>query len=414
MPLVELNKVAGVLEGYCYFNDVLSKCDSAYSIELLNGCKSRLYVDIIKDDVLKVYKDKFDNALSLLCKDTPNPLETNETPMSLSEYLSMNGKVASVEDLAVRVDGVSKDTKSFMTQYNDIFSISKSNNELIYESDGDSDEDFDYSDDVVEEDSVDDSDVFYDFSDSTDGDSDEDYDYSDEEYADDGYESDYSDDDEEFDYSEEVTESLEELPLDEDSDSVFFDFNNKDDIADSDSELSSSEEDEFDYSEDEEFDYSDEEEFDYSDEEYSEDDEEFDYSDDSLSSDEEFDYSEDEYLEDDEEFDYSDDSITDTDDEFDYSEEESYDEEFSYEDEEEFSYDESEDVDDSEDDFSYDEDDGFDNDAPVFSTISPNPVVQRKKEDYEISAERVQGIVEGGTRFLKGVGSKIRDSLLPK
>ena len=402
MSFSEIEETKTILEGYCYFNDVLSKCDSAYSLQLVSGCKSRLYTDIIKDDVFNEYKEQFDNALSLLCQDTPNPLDAKASLKSLSTYLNKNGRAMSVEDLAVNVEGIAPKTEMQSFQYNDIFAI-KQSRELIYEDDTeDIDGDFDYSDD--------------------------------ENLNEDGEEEDASSEDEDFDYSDdgeeaEVSEDdaiTEELPLDDDE-QVFFDFGSEDSSSDEDDE-------EYNYSDDftaTEESEDDDEEFDYSDDSIGEDDEEeeFDYSDDSMISEdsdsegEEFDYSGDvpqdgEEDEEDEDFDYSDDvpqgDVEEEEEDFDYSDD-GLEQEGIDDDEEDVSYDE-----DMEDDgFSYGDDMGEEDadDMPVFdleSTTSKPSVVSHKKEDYEVSAEMVMGIVDGGTRLLKGVGTKLKDSLFSK
>ena len=38
----------------------------------------------------------------------------------------------------------------------------------------------------------------------------------------------------------------------------------------------------------------------------------------------------------------------------------------------------------------------------------------RQKEDFEKDAELIEGIVEGGTKLLKGAGEKLKKSLFSK
>lgn len=421
MSVAEIERVKTILEGYCYFNEVLSKCDSAYALQLVNGCSAKLYTDVVKEDVFKKYKDKFDNALSLLCQDTPNPLDSTVTIASLSNYLNKNGKEMSVEDLAIEVDGVSSDTGCSF-QYSDIFSI-KQSRDLEYVDEEDSDDDFDYSEEVEESEDytsddseVDDDDVYFNFTSGSDDE--EDYDYSTDESE--IYEDEYTDSDSDledyedsFDYSDdsENSEVLEELPLSDDDDSVFFNFNgneeqNKEGI----------DSDEFSYDEEENYEedyYLDSDDVSYEDDTYEDD--EVSYEDDEISYEEDTDIS---YEDDD--FSYEDNESSDEDD---FYEEEPYEDEsedFSYEEdpyEEEFNYDDSSSSEDG-DEFSYEDDSSYDNsDMPVFNVGStvPTQVSQpRKKEDYERSAETIQGIVDGGTRILKKVGVKMKDSLFTK
>lgn len=421
MTVTEVEEVKTIIEGYCYFNDVLSKCDSAYALQLVNGCSGKLYTDVVKEDVFKKYKDKFDNALSLLCQDTPNPLDSKVTVASLSNYLSKNGKDINVEDLAVEVRGVSEDT-NFSFQYSDIFSI-KQTRDLEYTDDSDSDEDFDYSEDFEEsenldsEDDIDSDDVYYDFTEGYEDDE-EDFDYSSEEYSVDEEDS-YEDD---FDYSDD-TEVIEELPISDDNDSVFFDFNGVSQESQEDVDSDDIYYDEDTYSESSDISYDedtyDDDEISYDDDDVSYDDDEISYEDDEVSyEDDEISYEDDEVSYEDDEISYEDDDISYEDDVYeDESEDFDYEEDSYTEDDSDFDYSDSDSYDEDEDEFSYDESENDSSDMPVFnvgSTQAMQSTHPRKKEDYERSAETIQGIVDGGTRILKRVGVKMKDSFFSK
>lgn len=414
MSISELEEAKTVLESYCYFNDVLTKCDSAYALDVTDGCKAKLYTDTIRDEVLSQYKEKFDSALSLLYQDRPNPLDKTATVKDLSDYLQKNGKTLKASDFAVEVDTPVSEEPTQSMQYADIFSI-KPSNELIYtdeSEDSDSDEDFDYSDDEedfnegidsqesdedfsYDEDSGSDSDddVFYDFSSSSDDDEDESY-------------------EDEYDYSDESEgiDVMEELPLDDSEEQVVYTFD--DSSTDSEEEFNYDEVEDG-YSEEEEFDYSEDEsedEISYDEDEpnYSED-EEFSYEDESLDDSDSDSDSEDDFSYEEDDIDYSDDTESDEEDDIDYSEDDSYDEDNTSYDEDSFSYDE--------DDFSDSSSAQVFPDAPVFNVGSQTPMGMtqpRKKEDFERDAEMIEGIVEGGTRFIKGAGKKLKDSLFSR
>lgn len=425
MSISELEEAKTILESYCYFNDVLTKCDSAYALDVTDGCKAKLYTDTIRDEVLAQYKEKFDSALALLYQDRPNPLDKTATVEDLSNYLQKNGKSLKASDFAIEVDSPVSEEPTQAMQYADIFAI-KPNNELIYtdESEDSDDDDFDYSDEEeVDEEGIDSSE-----SEEVSEDSDEDFDYSDEsESAEDDIYYDFSsssdeteEEEDEFDYSDEEasegTDIIEELPLDESDEQVMFDFGEKEGIDSEDDDFSYDDEEEFTESSTED---SEEDEFDYSE---SEDDEEFNYDDESSEDNEE------------DEFNYDDESVeSDEDDEFNYDEEESSVDDVDYSDdgeEDEFSYDEDE-VSDEEDDtsyedddFNYDEDDTLSEsstavipDAPVFNVGGQTQMGMsstRQKEDFEKDAELIEGIVEGGTKLLKGAGEQLKKSLFSK
>lgn len=433
MSVDELEDAKATLESYCYFNDVLTLCDSAYALDLVDGCKVKLYTDLVKEEVYEQYNEKFEMASNLLQSGMDNPLDEVKEPLSLSGYLNSLGK-SSVKDLAVSVSA-EEPKKVSVENLGDLFNISNEPKFDYVEDDSDEDEEFDYSDDNADDEDVekqedtsdneedDDSDVFFDFRNQSDEDEEPD------------------EDEEEFDYSDdsEVFDNAEELPLTDDEDEESEEFNYSDDTeeaSDSDDEEdfnysddevgSDTSEDDSEDSDEEEFDYSDytedsensdEEDFNYSDDEYeeesdeedpdnedpsdgySEDDEEFDYSDDDSSSEDEeedFDYSDDEepsdgYLEDDEDIDYSDDN-DDSEEDIDYSDdnesEEDYDEDY---DEEASGYDE----------------------EPMFNvgTSSHVQTAPKPKEAYEKDAELIEGIVDGGAKLLKSVGNKVRHSL---
>lgn len=425
MSVDELEDAKAMLESYCYFNDVLTLCDSAYALDLVDGCKVKLYTDLVKEEVYKQYNEKFEMASNLLQSGMDNPLDEVKEPLTLSGYLQSLGK-SSVKDLAVSVSA-EEPKKVSVENLGDLFNISNEPKFDYVEDDSDEDEEFDYSDDAEEDaegeeetsedEENDDSDVFFDFRNQSDEDEEP--------------------DEEDFDYSDdsEVFDNAEELPLtdDEDEESVEFDYSDdNEEVSDSD------EEEDFNYSDDEEDvdtseadeEDSDEEEFDYSDDTEDSNEEDFNYSDDEYSEDESEVESEDEesadgYLDDDEDFNYSDDdgSSEDEEDDFDYSDDEDAD---GYsEDDEDIDYsddngDSEEDIDYSDDDESeedYDEDyeeesSGYD-DEPMFNVgTSPHvKTVPRPKEAYEKDAELIEGIVDGGAKLLKSVGNKVRNSL---
>lgn len=426
MSVDELEDAKAMLESYCYFNDVLTLCDSAYALDLVDGCKVKLYTDLVKEEVYAQYNEKFEMASTLLQSGMDNPLDEVKEPLTLKGYLQSLGK-SSVKDLAVSVSA-EEPKKVSVENLGDLFNISNEPKFDYVEDDSDEDEEFDYSDDeeeteeqeeTSEDEEDDDSNVFFDFRNQSDGDEDS--------------------NEEEFDYSDdsEVFENAEELPLtnDEDEESVEFDYSDdNEEVSDSD------EEEDFNYSDDEEVndtseageEDSDEEEFDYSDDtEDSEDSEEdFNYSDDEYSEDgnevdSEGEEPDDVYSEDDEDFNYSDDdgSSEDEEEDFDYSDDEDAD---GYsEDDEDIDY--SDDNDDSEEDIDYSDDNeseedydedyeeetsGYD-EEPMFN-VGTSPHVQtapRPKEAYEKDAELIEGIVDGGAKLLKSVGSKFKTSL---
>ena len=409
MSVDELEDAKAMLESYCYFNDVLTLCDSAYALDLVDGCKVKLYTDLVKEEVYKQYNEKFEMALTLLQSGMDNPLDEVKEPLTLSGYLQSLGK-SSVKDLAVSVSA-EEPKKVSVENLGDLFNISNEPKFDYVEDDSDEDEEFDYSDDdgdgtegqeeTPEDEEDDDSGVFFDFRNQSDEDEEP--------------------DEEDFDYSDdsEVFENAEELPLtdDEDEESAEFDYSDdNEEVSDSD------EEEDFNYSDDEEGidtskddeEDSDEEEFDYSDDTEDSEEEDFNYSDDEYSEDESEVESEDEesvdgYSDDDEDFDYSDDEDVDG-----YSED---DEDIDYSDDDN---DSEEDIDYSDDDESeedYDEDyeeesSGYD-DEPMFN-VGTSPHVQtapRPKEAYEKDAELIEGIVDGGAKLLKSVGNKVMNSL---
>ena len=409
MSVDELEDAKAMLESYCYFNDVLTLCDSAYALDLVDGCKVKLYTDLVKEEVYKQYNEKFEMASTLLQSGMDNPLDEVKEPLTLSGYLQSLGK-SSVKDLAVSVSA-EEPKKVSVENLGDLFNISNEPKFDYVEDDSDEDEEFDYSDDdgdgtegqeeTPEDEEDDDSGVFFDFRNQSDEDEEP--------------------DEEDFDYSDdsEVFENAEELPLtdDEDEESAEFDYSDdNEEVSDSD------EEEDFNYSDDEEGidtskddeEDSDEEEFDYSDDTEDSEEEDFNYSDDEYSEDESEVESEDEesvdgYSDDDEDFDYSDDEDVDG-----YSED---DEDIDYSDDDN---DSEEDIDYSDDDESeedYDEDyeeesSGYD-DEPMFN-VGTSPHVQtapRPKEAYEKDAELIEGIVDGGAKLLKSVGNKVMNSL---
>lgn len=427
MSVDELEDAKAMLESYCYFNDVLTLCDSAYALDLVDGCKVKLYTDLVKEEVYAQYNEKFEMASTLLQSGMDNPLDEVKEPLTLNGYLQSLGK-SSVKDLAVSVSA-EEPKKVSVENLGDLFNISNEPKFDYVEDDSDEDEEFDYSDDeeeteeqeeTSEDEEDDDSNVFFDFRNQSDGDEDS--------------------NEEEFDYSDdsEVFENAEELPLTNDEDEELAEF----DYSDDNEEVSDSDEEEdFNYSDDEEVndtseageEDSDEEEFDYSDDtEDSEDSEEedFNYSDDEYSEDgnevdSEVEETDDGYSEDDEDFNYSDDdgSSEDEEEDFDYSDDEDAD---GYsEDDEDIDY--SDDNDDSEEDIDYSDDNeseedydedyeeetsGYD-EEPMFN-VGTSPHVQtapRPKEAYEKDAELIEGIVDGGAKLLKSVGSKFKTSL---
>lgn len=426
MSVDELEDAKAILESYCYFNDVLTLCDSAYALDLVDGCKVKLYTDLVKEEVYAQYNEKFEMASTLLQSGMDNPLDEVKEPLTLNGYLQSLGK-SSVKDLAVSVSA-EEPKKVSVENLGDLFNISNEPKFDYVEDDSDEDEEFDYSDDeeeteeqeeTSEDEEDDDSNVFFDFRNQSDGDEDS--------------------NEEEFDYSDdsEVFENAEELPLTNDEDEELAEF----DYSDDNEEVSDSDEEEdFNYSDDEEVndtseadeEDSDEEEFDYSDDtEDSEDSEEdFNYSDDEYSEDgnevdSEGEEPDDVYSEDDEDFNYSDDdgSSEDEEEDFDYSDDEDAD---GYsEDDEDIDY--SDDNDDSEEDIDYSDDNeseedydedyeeetsGYD-EEPMFN-VGTSPHVQtapRPKEAYEKDAELIEGIVDGGAKLLKSVGSKFKTSL---
>lgn len=426
MSVDELEDAKAMLESYCYFNDVLTLCDSAYALDLVDGCKVKLYTDLVKEEVYAQYNEKFEMASTLLQSGMDNPLDEVKEPLTLNGYLQSLGK-SSVKDLAVSVSA-EEPKKVSVENLGDLFNISNEPKFDYVEDDSDEDEEFDYSDDeeeteeqeeTSEDEEDDDSNVFFDFRNQSDGDEDS--------------------NEEEFDYSDdsEVFENAEELPLTNDEDEELAEF----DYSDDNEEVSDSDEEEdFNYSDDEEVndtseadeEDSDEEEFDYSDDtEDSEDSEEdFNYSDDEYSEDgnevdSEVEETDDGYSEDDEDFNYSDDDCYSEDEEedFDYSDDEDAD---GYsEDDEDIDY--SDDNDDSEEDIDYSDDNeseedydedyeeetsGYD-EEPMFN-VGTSPHVQtapRPKEAYEKDAELIEGIVDGGAKLLKSVGSKFKTSL---
>ena len=420
MSVDELEDAKATLESYCYFNDVLTLCDSAYALDLVDGCRVKLYTDLVKEEVYEKYNEKFEMASNLLQSGMDNPLDEVKEPRSLSGYLSSLGK-SSVRDLAVSVSA-EEPKKVSVENLGDLFNISNEPKFDYVEDDLDEDEEFDYSDDnegedaeeqeeISENEEDDDSNVFFDFRNQSDEDEEP--------------------DEEEFDYSDdsEVFDNAEELPLTDDEDEESDEFNYSDDT-------------------DEASDSDDEENFNYSDDEAgsdtSEDDEEFDYSDDtdtedSESSDEDFNYSDDEYeeepeeasdneepsdgySEDDEEFDYSDDdnSSEDEGEDFDYSDDKESSDGYS-EDDEDIDY--SDDNDDSEEDIDYSDDNEYEEDydeemsgydeEPMFNVgaSSHAQTAPKPKEAYEKDAELIEGIVDGGAKLLKSVGNKVRHSL---
>lgn len=425
MSVDELEDAKAMLESYCYFNDVLTLCDSAYALDLVDGCRVKLYTDLVKEEVYKQYNEKFEMASTLLQSGMDNPLDEVKEPLTLSGYLQSLGK-SSVKDLAVSVSA-EEPKKVSVENLGDLFNISNEPKFDYVEDDSDEDEEFDYSDDdeegaeeqeeTSEDNEDDDSNVFFDFRNQSDEDEEP--------------------DEEDFDYSDdsEVFENAEELPLtdDEDEESAEFDYSDdNEEVSDSD------EEEDFNYSDDEEDtdtseadeEDSDEEEFDYSDDTEDSEEEDFNYSDDEYFEDESEVESEDEesadgYSDDDEDFNYSDDdsSSEDEEEDFDYSDDEDAD---GYsEDDEDIDY--SDDNDDSEEDIDYSDDDeseedydedyeeessGYD-DEPMFN-VGTSPHVQtapRPKEAYEKDAELIEGIVDGGAKLLKSVGNKVRNSL---
>lgn len=425
MSVDELEDAKAMLESYCYFNDVLTLCDSAYALDLVDGCKVKLYTDLVKEEVYKQYNEKFEMASTLLQSGMDNPLDEVKEPLTLSGYLQSLGK-SSVKDLAVSVSA-EEPKKVSVENLGDLFNISNEPKFDYVEDDSDEDEEFDYSDDeedaegeeeTSEDEEDDDSDVFFDFRNQSDEDEEP--------------------DEEDFDYSDdsEVFENAEELPLtdDEDEESAEFDYSDdNEEVSDSD------EEEDFNYSDDEEGidtseadeEDSDEEEFDYSDDTEDSEEEDFNYSDDEYSEDESEIESEDEesangYSDDDEDFNYSDDdsSSEDEEEDFDYSDDEDAD---GYSDEGDEDIDYSDDNDDSEEDIDYSDDDeseedydedyeeepsGYD-DEPMFN-VGTSPHVQtapRPKEAYEKDAELIEGIVDGGAKLLKSVGNKVMNSL---
>lgn len=426
MSVDELEDAKAILESYCYFNDVLTLCDSAYALDLVDGCKVKLYTDLVKEEVYAQYNEKFEMASTLLQSGMDNPLDEVKEPLTLNGYLQSLGK-SSVKDLAVSVSA-EEPKKVSVENLGDLFNISNEPKFDYVEDDSDEDEEFDYSDDeeeteeqeeTSEDEEDDDSNVFFDFRNQSDGDEDS--------------------NEEEFDYSDdsEVFENAEELPLTNDEDEELAEF----DYSDDNEEVSDSDEEEdFNYSDDEEVndtseadeEDSDEEEFDYSDDtEDSEDSEEdFNYSDDEYSEDgnevdSEGEEPDDVYSEDDEDFNYSDDdgSSEDEEEDFDYSDDEDAD---GYsEDDEDIDY--SDDNDDSEEDIDYSDDNeseedydedyeeetsGYD-EEPMFN-VGTSPHVQtapRPKEAYEKDAELIEGIVDGGAKLLKSVGNKFKTSL---
>lgn len=426
MSVDELEDAKAMLESYCYFNDVLTLCDSAYALDLVDGCKVKLYTDLVKEEVYAQYNEKFEMASTLLQSGMDNPLDEVKEPLTLNGYLQSLGK-SSVKDLAVGVSA-EEPKKVSVENLGDLFNISNEPKFDYVEDDSDEDEEFDYSDDeeeteeqeeTSEDEEDDDSNVFFDFRNQSDGDEDS--------------------NEEEFDYSDdsEVFENAEELPLTDDEDEELAEF----DYSDDNEEVSDSDEEEdFNYSDDEEVndtseadeEDSDEEEFDYSDDtEDSEDSEEdFSYSDDEYSEDgnevdSEGEEPDDVYSEDDEDFNYSDDdgSSEDEEEDFDYSDDEDAD---GYsEDDEDIDY--SDDNDDSEEDIDYSDDNDSEEDydedyeeetsgydeEPMFN-VGTSPHVQtapRPKEAYEKDAELIEGIVDGGAKLLKSVGSKFKTSL---
>lgn len=424
MSVDELEDAKAMLESYCYFNDVLTLCDSAYALDLVDGCKVKLYTDLVKEEVYKQYNEKFEMASTLLQSGMDNPLDEVKEPLTLSGYLQSLGK-SSVKDLAISVSA-EEPKKVSVENLGDLFNISNEPKFDYVEDDSNEDEEFDYSDDdgegaeeqeeTSEDEEEDDSNVFFDFRNQSDEDEEP--------------------DEEDFDYSDdsEVFENAEELPLtdDEDEESAEFDYSDdNEEVSDSD------EEENFNYSDDEEGidtseadeEDSDEEEFDYSDDTEDSEEEDFNYSDDEYSEDESEVGSEDEesvdgYSEDDEDFNYSDDdgSSEDEEEDFDYSDDEDSD---GYsEDDEDIDY--SDDNDDSEEDIDYSDDDESEEDydedyeeepsgydEPMFN-VGTSPHVQtapRPKEAYEKDAELIEGIVDGGAKLLKSVGNKVMNSL---
>jgi len=425
MSVDELEDAKAMLESYCYFNDVLILCDSAYALDLVDGCKVKLYTDLVKEEVYKQYNEKFEIASTLLQSGMDNPLDEVKEPQTLSGYLKSLGK-SSVKDLAVSVSA-DEPKKVSVENLGDLFNISNEPKFDYVEDDSDEDEEFDYSDDndedaegqeeISENEEDDDSDVFFDFRNKSDEDEEP--------------------DEEDFDYSDdsEVFENAEELPLtdDEDGESAEFDYSD-----DNEEVFDSDEEEDFNYSDDEEEvgtseadeEDSDEEEFDYSDDTEDSEEDDFNYSDDEYSEDESEIESEDEefadgYSDDDEDFNYSDDdsSSEDEEEDFDYSDDE--DANWYSEDDEDIDY--SDDNDDSEEDIDYSDDNeseedydedyeeepsGYD-DEPMFN-VGTSPHVQtapRPKEAYEKDAELIEGIVDGGAKLLKSVGNKVMNSL---
>lgn len=421
MSVDELEDAKAMLESYCYFNDVLTLCDSAYALDLVDGCKVKLYTDLVKEEVYKQYNEKFEMASNLLQSGMDNPLDEVKEPLTLSGYLQSLGK-SSVKDLAVSVSA-EEPKKVSVENLGDLFNISNEPKFDYVEDDSDEDDEFDYSNDdgdvaegeeeTSEDEEDDNSDVFFDFRNQSDEDEEP--------------------DEEDFDYSDdsEVFENVEELPLTdgEDEESTEFDYSDdNEEVSDSD------EEEDFNYSDDEEGidtseadeEDSDEEEFDYSDDTEDledSDEEDFNYSDDEYSEDESETESEDEepadgYSDDDEDFNYSDDdgSSEDEEEDFDYSDDEDANE-YSEEDDEDIDY--SDDNDDSEEDIDYSDDDDYEeepsgyDDEPMFN-VGTSPHVQtapRPKEAYEKDAELIEGIVDGGAKLLKSVGNKVRNSL---
>lgn len=356
MSLPEIESVLSVLEPYCYFNDVLTLCDSAYAVELIGDCKAKLYTDTIKEEVMQRHQENFDEALRLLYADRDSPLNKKTDNASLQGYLSKYNKSANLDELATVVHA----DESSSSQYGDIFAVSKTNSQTYDDYGSDDADEFDYSDDTEEE--VEDSETSSQVSTVE-------YDnYEESEESTSGVEYDnYDDDEEEFDYDDESSETSEGVS-DEDKE----EYDNYDaEESESHSGVSAIEGLPLEEEEDAEATAVPSE------------------GDEDEDEDEDFNYDEDTESEDEEDFNYDEDTQSEVDDE----------EDFDYSEDEEDMYTEDSSVDDS----------------LVFNTPTQTaPVKPIEKEDYEKTAEMIVGIVGHGSNLARKWANQLKSDPLEK